>query len=120
MDETESVPVPALSLDDLFARENITEIDLCKVDIQGAERLLIEGGTQALQRIRLLHVEVLFDEFWEGCAQFTEIHALLKARGFKLHLLDGFRKTTNGDVAYANALYRNGSRFEDNFGSVRY
>jgi FkbM family methyltransferase len=111
MSETESIPVPALSLDDLFAREKISEIDLCKVDIQGAERLLIEGGTEALRRIRLLHMEVLFDEFWEGCAQFSEIHALLKARGFKLHVLDGFRKSTSGDVAYANALYRNSSFF---------
>ena len=66
---------------------------------------------QALPRIRQLHIEVLSDEFWEGCAQFTEIQALLKARGFKLHLLDGFRRTVSGDLAYANALYRNGSSF---------
>lgn len=112
MSETETISVPSLSLDDLFAREKLTEIDVCKVDIQGAERLLIKGGTQALRGIRLLHMEVLFDEFWQGCAQFSEIDALLKARGFKLHLLDGFRRTVSGDLAYANAVYRNGFGFD--------
>jgi FkbM family methyltransferase len=105
MDEVRSVRVPALSLDDLFVRESLPEVDLMKVDIQGAERLLIQGGRAALRRVQCLYIEVLFEECYTGCALFPEIHALLVESGFKLRLFYDCRRGTDGSMAYANALY---------------
>lgn len=105
--EQETVAVPGLTLDDLFSREKIGKVDLCKVDIEGAERLFIEGGKAALPRMHFIYLEVLFEELYEGCAQFEELHALLKERGFRLHLLSQFRRNPRGELVYANALYRN-------------
>jgi FkbM family methyltransferase len=106
MQEVQIVQVPACSLDDLFQREAIDRVDLMKVDIQGAERLLIRGGVAALQRVRCIYIEVLFEEFYHGCALFGEIQALLIAAGFKLQLLQDFRRSAEGYLLYANALYR--------------
>ena len=50
MAETGTVDVPASTLDELFEREKISHIDLMKVDIQGAERLMIEGAEAALAK----------------------------------------------------------------------
>jgi FkbM family methyltransferase len=112
MREIRTVTVPARSLNELFDREKIPHIDLCKVDIQGAEKLMIQGGDVALAKTRLLYIEVLFDRFYEGCADFGEINALLRDHGFKLHLLTEFRRDTGGDLAYANALYHNSAFVE--------
>lgn len=104
--EIQIVQVPVFSLDDLFAREKIDRIDLMKVDIQGAERLLIRGGPGALQRVNCIYIEVVFEEFYEGCALFGEIHQLLAGAGFKLQLLQDFRRSVEGHLLYANAIYR--------------
>lgn len=107
LQETDAVTVPALALDDLFAQEKIDRLDLLKVDIQGAERLLIQGGQRALQQVACIYIEVLFEELYEGCALFGEIDALLTPLGFKLRSFHEFRKGPDGDLVYTNALYVN-------------
>ena len=105
LQETDTVTVPALALDDLFAREKISRLDLLKVDIQGAERLLIQGGQQALQRVAFIYIEVLFEELYYGCALFGEIDTLLRAANFKLRSFHEFSKGPDGNLFYTNALY---------------
>lgn len=105
--EARRVKVPALPLDTLFEREGIGSVDLMKVDIQGAERMLIQGGTQALRKVRWLFIEVFFDEFYEGSARFGEIDNLLWALGFRLHEFASFRRAREGHIAYGDAIYRN-------------
>lgn len=105
--EARRVKVPALPLDTLFQREGIGAVDLMKVDIQGAERMLIQGGTQALRKVRWLFIEVFFDEFYEGSARFGEIDNLLWALGFRLHEFASFRRAREGHIAYGDAVYRN-------------
>jgi FkbM family methyltransferase len=99
------VTVPAISLDELFEQEQIAEVDLMKVDIQGAERMLIEGGQQALKRIRLIYIEVLFETECPTAALFGELHQLLTAAGFKLRLLHRLRQDEHGFLQQGDALY---------------
>ena len=99
------VTVPALSLDDLFQEEHIDQIDLMKVDIQGAERMMIQGGQQALKRVRLIYIEVLFEADSPTAALFGELHELLSTAGFRLRLLHRFRHDPNGFLQHGDALY---------------
>lgn len=108
MNEARVVRVPAFSLDDLFEQEALPDIDLMKVDIQGAERLLIQGGTKALKRIRLVFMEVWFQECYQGSALFPEIQSLMTGSGFKLRSFHEFRKGSDGNLVYSNALYARG------------
>jgi FkbM family methyltransferase len=105
MAESRTVRVPALSLDDLFHQHQLPVIDLMKVDIQGAERLLIAGGQRALTQVRQLFVEVWFEECYRGAALFPELHNLLTPLGFKLRSFHEFRKGPDGNLVYTNALY---------------
>ena len=105
LSESKEVSVSGFRLDDLFVQQSIPAIDLMKVDIQGAERMLIEGGHHALEKVGVLCIEVLFEELYEGCALFGEIHALLLARGFHLHSLHGFRRGPAGFLLYGDAIY---------------
>jgi FkbM family methyltransferase len=105
MAEARVVRVPALSLDDLFAQHQLPVIDLMKVDIQGAERLLVAGGARALTQVRQLFMEVWFEECYHGAALFPELHQLLAPLGFKLRSFHEFRKGPDGNLVYTNALY---------------
>lgn len=105
MKEVDKVVVPALSLDDLFDQQGISSVDLLKVDIQGAERLLIEGGKKALTRTRAIYLEVNFERFYSSAPLFAEIDGLLRDAGFKLRSFHENRLGSDGALAYANALY---------------
>ncbi len=105
MKEVNKVTVPALSLDDLFDRYDVPDIDLMKVDIQGAEKLLIEGGRNALGKVRSIYLEVNFERFYSGAPLFAEIDGALRNCGFKLRSFHETRLGSDGSLAYANALY---------------
>ncbi len=105
MRETLSITVPSLTLDDYFTERGIESADLMKVDIQGAEKLLVLGGGRALSHVRVLYIEVLFEECYQGCALFSELDPLLRSAGFKLRTLEDFRHGSDGALAYGNGLY---------------
>ena len=52
--------VEAISLDDFARSEGLDEIDLLKLDVQGAESLVLAGATEILKKTRALIVEVSF------------------------------------------------------------
>ena len=105
MNELRSVTVPSLSLDDYFDRHGIGSVDLMKIDIQGAEKLLLQGGQKALQQVRLVHMELMFEACYTGCALFGELDPLMRSAGFRLRALDDFRRGSDGSLAYCNGLY---------------
>jgi FkbM family methyltransferase len=107
-DEVAVVKVPAITLDELFVRERWTQVDLMKVDIQGGERALLAGGGSTLTRVRVIYIEVLFQQLYENCALFCELHEKLTRDGFHLQFLDDFRPSQEGDLIYGNACYRRG------------
>lgn len=45
-----SLEVPTIRLDDFVAGANISRLDLMKVDIQGAEQMMLAGATETLNR----------------------------------------------------------------------
>lgn len=69
--------VPTYTLDAIFEREYLTKIDLLWVDIQGAEKKMIEGGGRALKHTRFLFVEAETVELYEGEALKPELISLL-------------------------------------------
>ena len=66
--------IPALTLSDIIASENAEVIDILKLDVEGAEKVLFEHGDHWLRRVRLMIME-LHDGYVPGCsnALFTAI-----------------------------------------------
>ncbi len=75
----ETVKVAALTLDQIAGNQFTPDIpiDLLWVDIQGAERDMIAGGTEALKRTRFIMIEAESVEMYEGQALKPELLALL-------------------------------------------
>jgi FkbM family methyltransferase len=68
--------VEADTLDNILGELNIEEVDLLKVDVEGAEGLVVRGAGETLKRTRALLVEIWPENMW--------ILDHLRSLGFKL------------------------------------
>ena len=85
--------VDCLTIDlDTFARENgIDYVDFIKIDVEGAELAVLEGGEQLITKSACgVLLEVYFQAFHESQPLFSEIDALARRLGFVLFQLDSF------------------------------
>ena len=101
-----SVVVPTLALATLMQREKMERIDLLKLDLQGAERLVLTGAAEVLERVAVIYTEVFFEELYVGAWRFWETNEFLSSRGFKLCGLSNIVHAADGDLLQANATFR--------------
>lgn len=94
------------TLDNLLLEVDWTEpIDLLKLDVQGAEMLVLRGAERTLPRVRMVFVEVSFRPLYQGSAVFTDVYAFLRENGFRmLSMEEGFRGT-DGELLQSDALF---------------
>ncbi len=87
-------------------RQKLENIDLLKLDLQGAERLVLSGGVKVLERVRVIYTEVFFEQLYAGAWLFWEMNEFLSGRGFKLCGLSNIVHAADGDLVQANATFR--------------
>jgi FkbM family methyltransferase len=80
------VDVQIAIVDEFCAEQQISSIDLFKMDTQGYELKIINGAKQMLTpaHTRCVLTEVLFVELYEGQAYFHELYKELTERGYRL------------------------------------
>jgi len=88
--------------DALKIRENV----LVKLDVQGCEDKVIEGGQRLLQRAKILIVEMSMVALYEGQPLFRHIFTMLDRLGFTYHgALSQFASPSDGSVVQADAIF---------------
>jgi FkbM family methyltransferase len=68
--------VPARSLDSIFAEFDLKEVDYVKMDIEGAEAMVIRGSLDWAKRVRAMKIEI------HKSTSFGELAGALKSVGF--------------------------------------
>jgi FkbM family methyltransferase len=101
-----SISVVTLTLPDLMTRQKLERVDLLKLDLQGAERLVLTGGAAVLDRVRVIYSEVFFEQLYAGAWLFWDMNEFLSGRGFKLCGLSNIVHAADGDLVQANATFR--------------
>ncbi|MEP6823104.1 MAG: FkbM family methyltransferase [Chthoniobacterales bacterium] len=102
-----TLQVRTVTLPELMQEENLTSIDLLKLDVQGAERFVLTGGAAVLDRVGVIYTEVFFEPLYEGAWLFGELTEFLTAHRFKLCGLSNIvHAVDNGDLLQANATFR--------------
>lgn len=106
-----------VALDEFLSSQAIGAVDFIKIDIQGAELEVFEGGTRALANVLGIVSEVEFEPIYVGQPLYEDVTAFLRSRGFQLHKFLGLSgralqpMVINGDVnlrmqdLWADALY---------------
>jgi FkbM family methyltransferase len=101
-----SITVPTVTLPELMARQGLDSVDLLKLDLQGAERLVLTGGAEALDQVRVIYTEVFFERLYDGAWLFWELNEFLSGHSFKLCGLSNIVHAAGGDLVQANATFR--------------
>lgn len=101
-----TVGVMTMSLPELMSREKLESVDLLKLDLQGAERLVLTGGAEVLDRVQVIYTEVFFEPLYTDAWLFWEMNEFLSGRGFKLCGLSNIVHANDGDLVQANATFR--------------
>jgi FkbM family methyltransferase len=74
--------IDTVRLDDIAETENV---DLLKLDIQGAELMVLRNAQARLEHALVIQTEVEFIAMYEGQPLFAELDLFLRARGFMFH-----------------------------------
>jgi len=103
VDQTE---VPVVRLDEWAAEQGLDgEIDLLKLDIQGAELEALKGAEALLPRVGCILSEVHFYANYEGACLLDELWAYLRSQGFTLYQLYSEWGARDGQLVQGDALF---------------
>ena len=101
------VRVAQRTLDSVIAEANLPRIDVLKIDVQGAEHLVLSGAAETLRRTRIIWTECSFKPLYEGSSTFTDIYTTLDAAGFRLLEMSPAFRSPSGELLQSDLLFVN-------------
>jgi FkbM family methyltransferase len=114
------IEVDVVRVDDWCKENNIVEVDLLWVDVQGAEKIVFEGCGDILNNVKAICTEVEIAHMYQDSVLKNELDNLLLDKGFvelitfhmtghEIDSLDEISDTIGEcDVTYVNKKYLNG------------
>ncbi|HEV8082388.1 MAG TPA: FkbM family methyltransferase [Chitinophagaceae bacterium] len=76
--------VETKTLDSWASENNITNIDLLWLDMQGFEMNMLQASNKILDTVKLIHTEVSTRETYKGVGLYNEYKKFLESKGFKV------------------------------------
>ena len=76
--------VPCLTLDSFCEKYSINQIDIMKLDVEGAAFNVLMGAKKILSKTKLIHIETEDVEYFQGQHLKIEVDEILKNAGFNL------------------------------------
>lgn len=104
-----SVKVEQYPLDQAIkelVKKDLQKEMLVKMDVQGYENLVIEGGRQTLSRAKACIIEIVNDQFYLGQPDFKKIFLLMDSLGFMYHgNFEQVKDHKDGHIVYFDAIF---------------
>lgn len=95
-------PVQTVRLDDIG---DLGDVDFMKLDVQGAELMVLQGAERVLKDVLAIQVEVEFLELYENQPMFADVDRYLRRQGFAFHTFLGFGSRCFKPTLLQNAPY---------------
>ena len=87
---------------DLKLKRNV----LMKLDVQGAEKLVLEGAEETLKNVDIIFSEINFSELYKGNVPFSELCRYLLEKGFTVIGIENISQSTiDGTYLQADAYF---------------
>ncbi|MEO6630611.1 MAG: FkbM family methyltransferase [Mucilaginibacter sp.] len=101
------IKIKSLTLDSIVSDEKIDYVDLIKIDVQGAEHLVLQGGMETLKNTKLVYTEFSFRPVYDKSSVLFDLYNFFYDNGFMLaHLSSGFASSV-GELLQGDALFVN-------------
>jgi FkbM family methyltransferase len=105
--EDRTIDVELTTLDAIFDQIDLTPPTLLKLDVQGYEAHIIEGGSQTLGRCDYVVSEASFKAMYQGEIPFIQLLAMMERRNFQfLRPVGWLAEPRTGEVLQLDALFR--------------
>ncbi len=82
--QVSSREVETTTLDAWAQNEEVAAVDYIKLDTQGSELEILQGGKAILRSVRCVEVEIEFNHIYQGQPLFSEVDSFLRGQGFVL------------------------------------
>src|SRR4051794_38151517 len=106
-DRESATTVKVARLDDVLDAASLERDVLIKIDVQGVEDRVIQGGQAVFSAASVVLIEMSFMPMYDGQPLFEEVHNLLEGCGLRLA---GFKNQINsvetGQPLFAHCFYR--------------
>lgn len=104
----EEVKVATTRLDSFTKQYSIGQIDLLKIDVQGAECRVLVGGDSTLRNTKVIVLEISFFDYYEHQTAFMDVEEILSPLGFRLFSISEISNNPmNGRTDWAEVVYLN-------------
>lgn len=102
--------VPVTTIDDFCEEQDITKIDVLKIDTQGYELEVFKGARKSMQenRIGLLYFEITFIDMYQNLPSFGELYDIAINNGFELITIYPI-KYKNNRAGWTDVLFKHKS-----------
>jgi FkbM family methyltransferase len=102
----EEVKVATVRLDTFTKQHSIRQIDLLKIDVQGAECRVLMGALESLKNTRVIVMEISFFDYYEHQTSFMDVERILLPLGFRLFSISEISNNPmNGRTDWAEVVY---------------
>jgi len=99
--------IQALTLDHIISQQQISIVDLIKIDVQGAEHLVLKGGIETLKKTRLVYTEFSYKPLYENSSTFFDLYKIFYENNFMLVNISSGYASPNGELLQGDALFVN-------------
>jgi len=101
------INVPCTRLDTFMNDNNIENIDLLCLDLQGYEKIALEGMGERIKDVSYIITEVNFEPYYEGSVLFDDLLVFLNEKGFLFETawpaIHFFNRVSFGDAIFKRA-----------------
>jgi FkbM family methyltransferase len=106
----EKVKVNVMTLREFILKDK--DVDIIKIDVQGAELDVLKGAKEALKRVKTISIEVEFVSMYEEQPLFGDIDVYLRKEGFFLYNMYEIWTHKDGQIESADVTYLNSRYFD--------
>jgi hypothetical protein len=104
---THQQEINVVRLDDFIYQHQLPQPDLIKIDVQGFEKNVIEGGYETLKKAKYCVLEMSFKPLYEGSPLFDDIYRLMTDLGFSLIGFSSPLIGKSGDYLQVDGIFEN-------------
>jgi FkbM family methyltransferase len=80
--EIETSMTKTTTLDEYFKSKKLKKNIFLKIDTEGAEGLILQGGSKFLKKVAIIHIETYYSKIYKNQSLFEDIYKTLVTKGF--------------------------------------